>query len=101
MGETPDPDEVLEAARQSVDQAQLQEILQEISGNEVDEQTVQALQEVAAEEIALAAIRAANRARRRGRSIEADDVAAATEECEDSKTVGDRPELLFARWESH
>lgn len=93
---TTDDGERFEMAREAVDQELLHELLEEVSGRDVDQEAARALQEVAAEEILLAAIGASTRARRRVRAPEAEDVAAAVEDRRGCCGVDGTMEPLFA-----
>ena len=94
-------DVLLRAAREAIDPAALQAMLEEVYGEEFDEEVALALREAAAEEVALSVLDAADRARRRARAPEAADVAESVERrrgacgCEEPYW-----EFKFGVWES-
>lgn len=96
------PEDLLVQARTAIDQDQVYQFLLNATGQEPDSRTVEALQEAAAEELVVTALGATNRARRRARPPEAEDIAEIVEErgdCDcDSGSAPTRP--LFAYWES-
>lgn len=67
-------DGLLGAVREAIDVEELEDVVEELYGHGCDEQVAVALREVAAEEAARAALGASNRARRRGRPVQGEDV---------------------------
>lgn len=99
MSKIADADSMHEAAKEAIDEAQLAEILEHAADGAYDEDAVDALEEVLADEMVAIVRSAIDRARRRGNQTTGEDIGDAADER--VSCCGDRQRRwypLMAEW---